>query len=163
MGGKGSGRRPKPPLPCGTQAAYQRHLNRKEKCEMCKKAHNEYIKSRRKPAKGKAVTRISGRIQTIEEKLRRGKCLDCDLLVTRENYFCFDFDHREPADKSFAISRKNRDVSADTLHAEFAKCDLVCANCHRIRTHRQMKTGVLTGMKNGHKKLMQPTLFDLTG
>jgi hypothetical protein len=164
MGGKGSGKWARPVLPCGTSAAYQRHRKRKENCEVCRKAHTEYVKSRRKPAKGKSVTRIKGRIAIIEEKLRRGSCMDCGLEVTRDNYICFDFDHRDPAEKSFAVSQKSRDVSEAVLNAEFAKCDLVCSNCHRLRTHLQIKTGVLTGMKLTHeKKTIAPTLFDMTG
>jgi hypothetical protein len=90
--------------------------------------------------------------------------MDCGMKVTRENYFCFDFDHREPMEKSFAISSKSRDVARATLEAEFDKCDLVCANCHRIRTHLQIKTGVMTGKKKtGHKRPIAPTLFDMTG
>jgi hypothetical protein len=90
--------------------------------------------------------------------------MDCNLKVTRDNYICFDFDHRDPIQKSFAVSSKSRDVAKATLEAEFAKCDLVCANCHRLRTHLQIKTGVLTGMKKtGQQKTVAPTLFDMTG
>ena len=162
MGGKGSGRK-RQLLPCGTHAAYQRHRKRKENCEQCKKAHTEYkgklkgVKTPRSPH-----SKIQGRIAVIEEKLRRGSCMDCGLKVTRDNYICFDFDHRDPSLKSFAISAKRKDVSKALLEAEFAKCDLVCANCHRLRTHKQFKTGVLTGMKATHeKKNLPPTLFDI--
>ena len=162
MGGKGSGKWARPRLPCGSEAAYQQHYRRGEKCDLCKKAHKDYAASRRKPIKGKVITRIKGRIAIIEEKLRRGSCMDCEMEVTRENYVCFDFDHRDPAEKSFAISKKSRDVAESTLQAEFAKCDLVCANCHRLRTHKQMKTGVMTGMKATYeKKNLPPTLFDI--
>jgi hypothetical protein len=164
MGGKGSGKWARPLLPCGTSAAYGRHRKRGENCEVCKKAHKEYAASRRKPVIGRSVTRIKGRLTIIEEKLRRGACMDCQMQVTRDNYFCFDFDHRDPMQKSFAISAKSRDVAQDILQAEFAKCDLVCANCHRLRTHIQIKTGVMTGMKKtGHKRPIAPTLFDMTG
>jgi hypothetical protein len=164
MGGKGSGKWARPVLPCGTQAAYQRHRRRKENCEQCKKAHKEYKKAtyKRKTNRVPYGTAKKGRIVIVEEKLRRGSCMDCGLQVTRENYVCFDFDHRDPAKKSFAVSTKAGDVSESTLHAEFAKCDLVCANCHRLRTHKQMKTGVLTGRKATHEKVdIAPTLFDI--
>jgi len=162
VGGKGSGKWARPLLPCGTSAAYGRHRKRGENCELCKKAHTEYMRSRRKPVKGNAVTRIKGRIAIIDEKLRRGACMDCQMQVTRENYVCFDFDQRDPMQKSFQISAKSRDVAEATLQAEFAKCDLVCANCHRLRTHVQIKTGVLTGKKATYQKVqIAPTLFDI--
>ncbi len=63
-------------------------------------------------------------------------CLDCGYTGPP---FMFDFDHRDPTQKEFAISRTTR--SWDKLLAEAKKCDLVCANCHRFRTHRQRCTG----------------------
>jgi hypothetical protein len=165
MGGKGSGRK-RQLLPCGTSAAYQRHRKRGETCLVCKAAHAKDKKTTYRSKTGSRgrseQSRIKGRIAIIEEKLRRGSCLDCGMEVTRENYFCFDFDHRDPAEKSFTVSKKQKDVAESVLHAEFAKCDLVCANCHRMRTHKQFKTGVLTGMKATHKKKnLPPTLFDI--
>ena len=152
------------PAPCGTRAGYQAHRKRGENCEACKKAATRELGIKRGSKPRSTATRIKARIAVIEEKLRRGACMDCDMKVTRENYFCFDFDHREPMEKSFAISSKSRDVARATLEAEFDKCDLVCANCHRIRTHLQIKSGVLTGIKKtGHKRQIAPTLFDMTG
>jgi hypothetical protein len=50
-----------------------------------------------------------------------------------------DFDHREGEQKLFDVSALNqhRWVSPATLRTEMAKCDLVCANCHRERTHQR--------------------------
>lgn len=44
-----------------------------------------------------------------------------------------DFDHRE--DKKFNIAQLSKIASVEKLKEEIAKCDVVCANCHRIRTH----------------------------
>lgn len=55
-------------------------------------------------------------------------CLDCgesDPLV-------LEFDHR--GDKAFDIARGLRDRSWRAILEEMAKCDVVCANCHRRRT-----------------------------
>jgi hypothetical protein len=48
-----------------------------------------------------------------------------------------DFDHRDPRTKSFELTRVAGRVSLAKLLAEVAKCDIVCANCHRERTYRQ--------------------------
>lgn len=45
-----------------------------------------------------------------------------------------DFDHRDPETKAFTIACSMSRVRAAIL-AEIDKCDLVCANCHRVRTH----------------------------
>jgi hypothetical protein len=47
-----------------------------------------------------------------------------------------DFDHRDPSQKEFNLgSEAIREMySLEKLQAEIDKCDIVCANCHRIRT-----------------------------
>lgn len=46
-----------------------------------------------------------------------------------------DFDHRNPATKKANVARLKH-KSTEGMLAEITKCDLVCANCHRIRTHK---------------------------
>jgi hypothetical protein len=47
-----------------------------------------------------------------------------------------DFDHRDPALKAFSISNGvNKAYPLERIKEELAKCDLVCALCHRYRTH----------------------------
>ena len=67
------------------------------------------------------------------EKLRRGFCLDCNLPADLTNLAVFEFDHREPEHKLFAVGNCNGKPLA-MLAAEMAKCDMLCANCHRLRT-----------------------------
>lgn len=58
-------------------------------------------------------------------------CVDCG----ERNMVVLDFDHRDPNTKSFSISGAHKSkVSWDMLVEEINKCDIVCANCHRIRT-----------------------------
>ena len=46
-----------------------------------------------------------------------------------------DFDHvnGDKLDDIFAM--RMRTVSREAIAAEIAKCEVVCANCHRARTH----------------------------
>lgn len=44
-----------------------------------------------------------------------------------------DFDHQR--DKTFNIADIGRVMSLSRLEEELSKCDVVCANCHRERTH----------------------------
>lgn len=66
-----------------------------------------------------------------------GRCLDCGFEGPA---FMYDFDHRDPSTKSFDIS-SGCSISYDRQYAESLKCDLVCANCHRMRTHKQRCPG----------------------
>ena len=71
----------------------------------------------------------------IDEKLKRGKCLQCEKKV-REDICCmFDFDHRNPKEKVSDISQMlSYGYTFEQIQDEMEKCDLLCANCHQIKT-----------------------------
>jgi hypothetical protein len=52
-----------------------------------------------------------------------------------------DYDHREGTVKlgSIAGIHSGKLWSFDKIDEEVAKCDLVCANCHRQRTHERLE------------------------
>lgn len=61
-------------------------------------------------------------------------CQDCG---NRYPPYCMDLHHRDMSDKSDAVGNMiKRSSSWPKLLAEIAKCDIVCAICHRIRHHR---------------------------
>lgn len=62
------------------------------------------------------------------EKLRRG----CKRCGYNKHPAALDFDHVRGG-KHFAISKVKRSIAA--LKAEIAKCDVLCSNCHRIKTY----------------------------
>lgn len=62
-------------------------------------------------------------------KLKRG-CTDCGY---RGHAAALEFDHLPGHVKRFNISEK-MGRSIEELLIEIAKCEVVCANCHRIRT-----------------------------
>ena len=84
-------------------------------------------RSRKKSAKA----RYSRSTEWINEyKLTQGGCVDCGYNA---HPAALDFDHMPGTEKKFNIGQfkwKSRSV----LLEEIAKCELVCANCHRIRT-----------------------------
>ncbi|MDQ3918195.1 MAG: hypothetical protein M3348_06925 [Acidobacteriota bacterium] len=65
-------------------------------------------------------------------------CADCGIQYP---YYVMDFDHRDGATKSFMLSEVAR-ATAKSLLREIDKCDVVCANCHRERTHRRQAAGL---------------------
>lgn len=65
-------------------------------------------------------------------EMHGGACEDCGMdLITFP--MCADFDHIDPTEKEFGISRLVV-VDPERLVQELMKCRLLCANCHRIRT-----------------------------
>ena len=61
-----------------------------------------------------------------------GRCVDCGYSTCPE---ALQFHHRDPATKSFGVGHFNGSLAR--LVAEAEKCDLVCANCHRLRHVRE--------------------------
>jgi hypothetical protein len=95
------------------------------------------LQQKRKERYGEHLERLAGgegrkhRMKQYGQQAKEGRpCFDCG--VAYPNYV-MDFDH--------VRGTKDRDVSACTtlamLKREIAKCDLVCANCHRERTFRR--------------------------
>ena len=68
------------------------------------------------------------RIQKI--KVERG-CADCGYNA---NPVALDFDHLPGTVKNFRIASMAAGNKWELIEAEIAKCEVVCANCHRIRT-----------------------------
>lgn len=72
-------------------------------------------------------TRVKDIVQKY--KLEKG-CIDCGYNKFAE---ALDFDHLK--DKKFNISTAYRDnIGWDKVKEEISKCEVVCANCHRVRT-----------------------------
>jgi hypothetical protein len=67
----------------------------------------------------------------IRELLADKLCADCSISAPD----IFEFDHRH-GDKRDSVGRMiSQGLSLSTIEAEIAKCDILCPNCHRIRTH----------------------------
>ena len=68
-------------------------------------------------------------------ELKQQPCKDCGQSFPP---YVMDFDHRGNEEKKGNIARLvTQSVSWATMAEEIAKCDLVCANCHRIRTYKR--------------------------
>ena len=75
-----------------------------------------------------------GRLAVFEKtkhllKMNGGKCKRCDGIYPAPVY---DFHHRNPKEKEFAISDGIRSMPFEEVVKECIKCDLVCHNCHMI-------------------------------
>jgi len=74
------------------------------------------------------------RFSLIDDIKEKGKCKDCGLQF---HSFLMDFDHLDPSTKveklsDMAVKRR----SFKEILEEISKCELVCSNCHRIRTNK---------------------------
>jgi hypothetical protein len=78
--------------------------------------------------------RIRGIIDAIKSQT---PCNDCNQKYPP---YVMDFDHVDGKSKSFTISN-GINLSEDRLMLEIKKCEIVCSNCHRIRTHLRRSCG----------------------
>lgn len=65
-----------------------------------------------------------------EYQLEKG-CVDCGF---KGHPAALEFDHIPGTEKKFNIGEEIGNKSREVLWEEIAKCDVVCANCHAIRT-----------------------------
>lgn len=74
-------------------------------------------------------------IKGIVDKLKSSPCSDCGNCY---DPYCMDFDHRDQSTKIDSVATMVLSVrDLDRILKEIEKCDLVCSNCHRLRTKRQ--------------------------
>lgn len=67
----------------------------------------------------------------IQEYKERHPCMDCK---TSYPYYVMDFDHVR-GKKHKNVAELIPTLSKKKIDEEIAKCEVVCSNCHRVRTH----------------------------
>jgi hypothetical protein len=81
-------------------------------------------------------------ISWLEDKYTGVPCMDCDGVF---DWVAMDFDHRPEETKSFGLATKGTLVANPEniakIMKEVDKCDLICSNCHRVRTWRVRQNG----------------------
>jgi hypothetical protein len=74
-------------------------------------------------------------VKHIQESKSNKVCMDCGHSYP---HFVMDYDHRPGVDKKSNVSNVSNFSSLVDLMEEIEKCDLVCANCHRMRTWERL-------------------------
>jgi hypothetical protein len=95
------------------------HKNRKRQLALAlKRRHRAYLEKRKFLTKAKAVP-----------------CADCGK---RYPFYAMDFDHKQYSGKIKEVGYMvSRNWSLEKIKREVKKCEVVCANCHRIRTYKK--------------------------
>ena len=95
--------------------------------------HNWYMKNKKLTQKRTRISykRYLKRNREFIRKLKEASpCIDCKLYYP---WYVMDYDHRDT--KKIAISQMIiHAYSLESIKREIEKSDLVCSNCHRIRT-----------------------------
>ncbi len=80
----------------------------------------------------KQACRARNRAWLVEQKAR--PCLDCGIQYPP---YVMEYDHTGDDKVASVSALANQGVPLSRLQAEIDKCGLVCANCHRERTHQR--------------------------
>jgi hypothetical protein len=85
------------------------------------------------PTQRQAILNRKAKRDKLVTKLKDRPCKDCGV---RYPPFVMDFDH--VAERGQKWKNVSQILSPKSVKKEVAKCDLVCANCHRFRTHNRI-------------------------
>ena len=99
-----------------------------------KARQREYSKTHYRRHKDRVRAKTVARKKAILLWLREYKAaLHCKLCGYNEHPAAFDFHHRDPKMKECEIAdAPNRGWNRARILREIEKCDILCANCHRI-------------------------------
>jgi len=108
---------------------------RASQCKACKKIYQDdwYRRNRKKHIATTRVVRDRRRSENregIADYLAEHPCVDCGTNDQR----VLDFDHVRGTKKADVSRLVNDGYSWEVVEAEIAKCEVRCANCHRIKT-----------------------------
>jgi hypothetical protein len=117
----------------------KRKVQRDTFCRPCRSAYGRehYVANRQRYIDQAAKVKrrlVRERTAYLIEYFKTHPCVDCG----ENDPVVLEFDHL--ADKLFDIGKALRDRSWQSILDEIAKCEVVCANCHRRRTGRRRGT-----------------------
>lgn len=106
----------------------------------CKPCYSRWMRQVQDPARQRTYNRRSHERKRVWAiSLKDKPCADCGGTFPP---YVMDFDHVRGVKTANVAELLWGNVSKDIVLAEIAKCELVCANCHRIRTHsREVASG----------------------
>jgi hypothetical protein len=101
-------------------------------CRVCRRASRRMSKADKATQK-RQDTKLRARGVFFIDGYKSNPCMDCGNSFPTE---CMDFDHVR-GEKLAAIATMPR-RNPEKIWIEIQKCELVCSNCHRIRTHKRL-------------------------
>lgn len=76
------------------------------------------------------------RLRAIVLEAKDKPCTDCGI---RYPFYVMQFDHLPGTIKKLNLNQAHRSSYA-VIMAEIAKCEVVCANCHHIRSYNRLRS-----------------------
>ena len=108
----------------------------------CKPCQKEYKDRHYRENKAAYVLKARKQILKVKARLDALKAKPCGDCGKAFPAVCMDFDHVRGV-KKFGINRGYRTRAWKEVLQEIRKCELVCANCHRVRTWKRLHAPVV--------------------
>ena len=86
--------------------------------------------------KAKVAAKKDRKRERLRQLVRDAKSVPCTDCGVTYPYYVMDLDHVTD-DKAMIVSKLVNFCATQRLLDEIAKCEAVCANCHRERTYRR--------------------------
>ncbi len=102
----------------------------------CRDCHKEMRRIHYEKNKSKIIEQVGIQKEKVREwfnSLKNKPCKDCGKTYPP---YVMDFDHLDSEEKEFQLGQA-LNWGKEKVLKEIAKCELVCANCHRERTHNR--------------------------
>lgn len=96
---------------------------------------NYYIKQRNTILGGQLTRWRAAQLFIYDEKMK--PCKDCGFMPIVPDQM--DFDHVSGEKIAPVAKLVSGGKTIEKIKEELSKCDLVCANCHRLRTYKRRK------------------------
>lgn len=120
---------------------WTKHGKPQARCKECQRLyHKQHYQDNSKDYKDRAKKRNQEVVESIRKFIQEQKDKPCQDCGIKYPYYVMDFDHRPGMKKIFNLAQMARiKPSLDVVIKEVEKCDVVCSNCHRIRTYNRTK------------------------
>lgn len=114
-------------------------------CKACRRAwdslYHASVRERRKLQRAGREDRLVARMRA----LKAGPCVDCG---ERLHPAAMTFDHRPGTQKIRDLATLAGRGLTGLFERELPKCDVVCANCHAVRTFRRREERRTNGIRS---------------
>ena len=94
---------------------------------------------KQKTVKRTNISKAKKRREVWEIKEQSG-CIDCG---EKYPHYMLHFDHKPEFEKNGSVSEIYSRYGREKGLEEMAKCDIVCANCHAIRTYNRNQNNIV--------------------
>jgi hypothetical protein len=117
---------------------------RRCRCDACREASRNYKRNLRatrpevRVRERTVALNYKKNLRVYVQSLKKKPCTDCGIQYPP---YVMHFDHLGIEPKIFGIGQLK---SKRLIDAEIPKCELVCANCHAVRSHNRRTKSELT-------------------